>query len=129
MISSMRTRHRIMFVSAGLLLCVGVILWMRRERGWQPVMQPSLQPVTSTSPRNELVGLTEPAVRSRLGEPRSEFAGHYGLPPKSFVDKFSRQIKTSVFRTATGDEYVSFEKRQDSWVVICNQSVPAGAAF
>ena len=76
-----------------------------------------------------LVGMTEPAVRSQLGPPRSEFAGHYGLPPLEFVNSFHGPVKTSVFAVAGGDLYVSFERRPQGWVVICDQRLGTGGAF
>ena len=118
--SRMRTRYRVTLVSAGLLLSAVIILWMRGGCGWQSIVPPS---------DSGLVGLTERAVRSRLGKPHLEFDGHYGVPSRAFADQFSGPIKTLVFRTVTGDEYVSFERRRDTWIVICNACVPAGAAF
>jgi hypothetical protein len=76
-----------------------------------------------------LVGLAETVVRSQLGQPRQEFAGHYGNPTAASTRPFTGQIKTSVFPIAGGDEYVSFELRQGVWVAIFNNWLPKSAEF
>jgi hypothetical protein len=76
-----------------------------------------------------LAGLAENTVRSQLGQPRLEFAGHYGLPNAASTRPYTGQIKTSVFAVSGGDEYVSFEKRQGVWVAVFNNWLPKGGVF
>ena len=80
-------------------------------------------------PENGLAGSAEAAVKSKLGQPNNEFSGHYGNPPLDFTKKFTGEVKTSVFSKPGGDVYVSFEKRNGTWVAICNSWLPKGAAF
>ena len=78
---------------------------------------------------NAYVNKTEAFVRAELGSPYREAVGHYGLPPISFTNQFSGEIKTLVFKKAGGEIYVSFEKRPDGWIGICSSWLPKGAAF
>ena len=78
---------------------------------------------------NVLVGKSETAVRKQWGQPHHEFPGHYGAPPLSFTEKFTGEVKTSVFQVSGGEIYVSFEKQNGVWVVICNSWLKKGAAF
>jgi len=80
-------------------------------------------------PENTYVNKPEAVVRSELGEPHHEFAGHYGNPPLDFTKKFTGEIKTLVFKKSGGEYYVSFEKRPPGWVSICSSWLPDGAAF
>lgn len=80
-------------------------------------------------PENAYAGKTEAAVRSELGTPDREFAGHYGLPPLDFTKKFAGEIKTLVFKKAGYEHYVSFEKQAAGWISICSSSVPEGSVF
>jgi hypothetical protein len=80
-------------------------------------------------PDNKYANKTEAAVRSELGKPDSEFAGHYGAPPADSTQKFSGEIKTLVFKKGGYDHYVSFEKRPNGWISICSSSVPEGSSF
>lgn len=84
----------------------------------------------STPPSEDnLVGKSEAAVRSEFGQPHRESKGHYGAPPTTFAQKFTDEIKTLVFQQPGGEIYVSFEKRGDTWVAICNSWLPEGSAF
>jgi hypothetical protein len=80
-------------------------------------------------PENTYANKTEAAVRSELGDPDREFAGHYAAPPPDFTQKFSGEIKTLVFKKGGYEHYVSFEKRPTGWISICSSSVPEGAVF
>ncbi|MDB5321595.1 MAG: hypothetical protein JWN40_3226 [Phycisphaerales bacterium] len=80
-------------------------------------------------PENTYANKTEAAVRSLLGKPDREFAGHFGAPPPDFTEKFSGEIKTLVFKKAGYEHYVTFEKRSTGWISICSQSVPEGSVF
>lgn len=113
-------RHWIIFSSAALLLCAVTMVLRPGGRGTQLIFRPA---------DGGLVGMTETNVHSRLGQPRLGFAGHYGLVSRQFADKFPGKIKTSVFRIPGGDEYVSFERRQDTWIVISNTWLQAGGVF
>ena len=68
-------------------------------------------------------------MRSELGKPDREFAGHYGNPPVDFTQKFTGEIKTLVFKKDGYEHYVSFEKQPTGWVGICSSSVPEGSVF
>lgn len=78
---------------------------------------------------NALTGKTEDAVRAQFGQPHHEFAGHYAAPPESFTQQFTGPIKTLVFAKPGGELYVSFERRNGSWIAICNSWLRSGAAF
>ena len=80
-------------------------------------------------PQNTYANKTEAAVRSQLGNPDREFAGHFGAPPDDFARKFSGEIKTLVFKKAGYEHYVTFEKRSAGWISIYSQSVPEGSVF
>ena len=82
-----------------------------------------------TSPDNAYANKPEEAVRSTLGKPSVEFAGHYGNPPIDFRQKFTGEIKTLVFKRPGGEHYVSFEKRPAGWVSICSSWLPEGAVY
>ena len=78
---------------------------------------------------NAFANETEAAVRSELGEPHHQFAGHYGLRSMDFTKQFTGEIKTLVFKKPGGEYYVSFEKRPSGWVSICSNWLPDGRAF
>ena len=80
-------------------------------------------------PENAYANKTEAAVRSELGQPDHEFAGHYGAPPLGFTQTFSGEIKTLVFKKEGYEHYVTFEKRPNGWISICSSSVPEGSVF
>src|ERR1035437_9597428 len=69
-------------------------------------------------PENAYADKTEAAVRSELGEPHHQFAGHYGAPRMDFTKQFAGEIKTLVFKKPGGEYYVSLEKRPSGWVSI-----------
>jgi hypothetical protein len=89
----------------------------------------SRSPSYTPPPENGLAGSNEAAVKSQLGQPSHEFAGHYGNPPLDFTEKFTGEVKPSVFTKPGGEVYVSFEKRNGTWIAICNSWLPKGAAF
>jgi hypothetical protein len=78
---------------------------------------------------NALVGSTETAVHARYGEPKQEFAGHYGLPRLGWTQQFTGDVKSAVFGRIGGDAYVTFDKRNGQWIVISNSYLRRGAAF
>ena len=102
-------------VCFALAACIGIVL----------VVRASIWPA-----ENVLVGSTETAVRDRYGQPKHEFAGHYGNPPPDWTQQFKGEVKSAVFgRLGGGEIYVTFEKRDDQWMVISNSYLPRGAAF
>jgi hypothetical protein len=87
-------------------------------------------PGCAARPReNSLVGKSEAAILMEFGQSHSEFAGHYGSPPVSFVEKFRGEVKTMIFDRRGGDLYVSFEKRNGVWTAICNSFLAKGSMF
>jgi hypothetical protein len=78
---------------------------------------------------NGLVSSTETAVRARYGEPTDEFAGHYGLPDAAWTQTIKGEVKSAVFWPLGGRLYVTFEKRNGKWIVICNSYLPWGGVF
>ena len=80
-------------------------------------------------PDNMYANKTEVTVRSELGQPDREFAGHYGNPSLDFTQKFTGEIKTLVFKKAGYEHYVTFERKPTGWTSICSSSVPEGSAF
>jgi hypothetical protein len=86
-------------------------------------------PAPPGPPENAYANQTEAAVRSILGIPDHEFAGHYGAPPLQFTQSFTGEIKTLVFKKPGGSHYVTFEKRANGWIGICSSWLPAGGAF
>ena len=78
---------------------------------------------------NTYANKSEAAVRSELGEPRYEFAGHYGAPPMDFMKQFPGEIRTLVFKKPGGEFYVSFEKHPSGWVSIRSSWLPEGGEF
>lgn len=80
-------------------------------------------------PDNAYLNKTEFQVCSLLGQPESEFAGHYGNPPLTFTQKFHGEVKTLVFRSRAYDDYVTFEKQPIGWLVIRSSCVSKGTVF
>jgi hypothetical protein len=78
---------------------------------------------------NALVGQSEAAIRTRYGQPKHEFDGHYGAPPVEWTRQFDGDVKSGVFRRLGGDLYVTFEKRNGQWIVISNSYLPRGGVF
>src|SRR5438477_12309471 len=109
-----RPSRRTFALLVALLVCVATVVLVRAS------VWPS---------ENALVGQTEAAVRARYGQPKHEFAGHYGLPPLAWTQQFKGEVKSGVFRRLGGEVYVTFEKRNGQWIVISNSYLPRGAAF
>jgi hypothetical protein len=78
---------------------------------------------------DEFVGMTEQAVRVKLGGPDQELPRFYGNPPRSFTDHYQGEVKTLVFKKVGGEYYVAFENLGAGWTCICSSWLPDGAEF
>lgn len=77
---------------------------------------------------NAFVGSTKQQIVQKLGNPTTQFAGHYGNPPSAWADQHPNCV-TLVYQKPDGTLYVTIESKNGDWIGLCSQWLPKGGAF
>ena len=89
----------------------------------------ALLPPDARVPHVPYVGMSEQAVRAELGNPSSEFPGHFANPPLSTRKRYPGRIKTLVYKRRAGARYIAFQKELSGWVAIYSGWLRKGSRF
>ena len=79
-------------------------------------------------PDQAYAGSTKQQIIAELGQPTTQFKGHYGLVPKWWVDAHPDCV-TYEYERLNGTLYITVERRDAAWVGLCSQWLPAGGVF
>ncbi|HSZ58123.1 MAG TPA: hypothetical protein VK797_20840 [Tepidisphaeraceae bacterium] len=77
---------------------------------------------------NAFVGSTKEQIIAKLGNPTTQFNGHYGLPGLGWANQHPNCV-TLLFEKPGGTLYVTIEPKNGEWIGLRSQWLPEGGAF